>query len=70
MQARFNERVEETVTEAQVEMEAISTDVPALRHATEALERGAELLAERQRAVPSTPVCPATCRTSRPDEGW
>ena len=51
MQARFNGRVEESVMEVQVEMEAIPMDTPALRHATEALERGAELLAERQQDV-------------------
>ena len=34
MQARFNGSVEEAVMEAQVEMEVIPTDAPALRHAT------------------------------------
>ena len=49
-QARFNAQVEETVQEAQ---EAFSTleEAPALQRAQEALEKGARLLAERQKLI-------------------
>ena len=49
-QARFNVQVEETVQEAQ---EALSTleEAPALQHTQEALEKGARLLAERQKLI-------------------
>ena len=49
-QARFNAQVEETVQEAQ---EALSTleEAPALQRAQEALEKGARLLAERQKLI-------------------
>ena len=58
MHTRFNGRVEESVMEVQVEMEAIPMDTLALRCTTEALERGAELLAERP-YISSTSECPA-----------
>ena len=49
------------MTEAQTEMEAISTDAPALQRNKEGVERGAdlELLAERSPTIPSTLECPA-----------
>ena len=49
VQAHFTEWLEETVTEAPVEMEVIPTEAPVLRRAKEALERGEEVRAETQK---------------------
>ena len=59
--------------EVQVEMEAIPTDTPVLRRATEVLERGAELLAEHQQDISrihrALRSALPTCCVHRPNEG-
>ena len=49
-QAHFNAQVEETVQEAQAALSTLE-EAPALQRAQEALEKGARLLAERQKLI-------------------
>ena len=59
-QAHFNVQVEESVQEAYDALATIE-DSPALQHAREALEKGVQLLAKRQKL---------TKITDRSDNGW
>ena len=59
-QARFNNEVEQCIHEAQEGMAAVE-EFPALKRAKEALEKGAQLLTERQKLIKIT---------NRSENGW